>query len=99
MTGKKDIDTKTVERIAGIARLNLTDSETKKFQKDLNNILDAFKILDKAIDSKSVEPSFQPLDVKDVMREDDVEKCLGNEKALENTRHKEKGYFKGPRII
>ena len=88
----------TVKRVSRIAKLNLTESEIKKYQKDLVNILDAFKVLDKAHVSKA-EPSFQPMEIKDVAREDTAEECLGNEKALANTAHKEKGFFKGPRVV
>ncbi len=87
-----------VKRVSRIAKLNLTESEIKKYQKDLENILDAFRVLDKAPVS-NVEPSFQPMEIRDVTREDIPEACLSNEKALENTKHKEKGFFKGPRVV
>ncbi|MFA4820401.1 MAG: Asp-tRNA(Asn)/Glu-tRNA(Gln) amidotransferase subunit GatC [Candidatus Aenigmatarchaeota archaeon] len=35
--------------------------------------------------------------MENVLREDAPEKCLSNEEALKNTKHKEKGFFKGPR--
>ena len=87
-----------VKRVAAVARLELTDPELQKFQSDLNNILDAFKILDKAKVS-GIDPSFQPLPVKDVLRKDEIESYLGREKALDNTKHKQEGHFKGPRVI
>ena len=87
-----------VLKIARIARLYLSENETKKFSKDLNDVLAAFKDLDKA-KTKNVEPSFQPLLVKDIFRQDVVEPSISNEEALRNTRHKEKGFFKGPRAV
>ncbi|MBI2076251.1 MAG: Asp-tRNA(Asn)/Glu-tRNA(Gln) amidotransferase subunit GatC [Candidatus Aenigmarchaeota archaeon] len=86
-----------VRRVAKIARLDLTEAEVKKFSKDLNEILAAFKELDKA--KANVEPSFQPLEIKDVTREDKPEDVLSQEAALSNTKHKEKGFFKGPRAV
>lgn len=91
------IDADIVRHVAKLARLELTDSEIKKFSKDLNEILAAFAVLDKA--KTNEKPSFQPLPVKDVMRDDSEEKCLTQEEALANTKHKENGYFKGPRVV
>lgn len=87
-----------IDHVASVARLDLTEDEKKKFLKDLNEILAAFRVLD-SVDTKSVEPSFQPLPLADVMREDAAEKCISQEKALFNTDHKEKGFFKGPRVV
>jgi len=94
--GKKEIDIDTVMHVAKLARLNLTKSEAKKYQKDMNEILSAFKVLK---DAKAGRPSFHPLDVKDVFRADEVEKSLPRDEALKNTEHKEKGFFKGPRAV
>ncbi len=96
-TKKEKINIDTVRHVAKLARLELTDSEAKKFSKDLNEILAAFAVLDKA--KTNEKPSFQPLPVKDVMRDDEEEKCLTQQEALANTRHKENGYFKGPRVV
>ena len=84
----------TVKHVAELARLKLTASQLKKMQKDLDDILTAFKTLDEA---PSAEPSFQPIPMENVLREDAPENCLSNEEALRNTKHKEKGFFKGPR--
>jgi len=88
----------TVRHVAASARLILTEAEVKKFQMDLNNILDAFRDLQK-VDVKDIEPSFQPLPIKDVLRDDVLEPCLDHSKAMANTAHKEKGAFKGPRVV
>ena len=86
-----------VMHVAHLARLNLTKKEAKMYQEDLNNILSAFKDLEKA--KANVPPSFHPLDVRDVFRQDNEEECLKREKALANTKHKEDGFFKGPRAV
>ena len=91
------ITAEIVKKVAKIARLDLTEGEVKKFSKDLNDILSAFKDLDKA--KANVEPSFQPLEIKDVVRDDKSEDVFSQETALSNTKHKEKGFFKGPRAV
>ena len=87
-----------VEKVAGIARIHLTDSEKKKFERDMKSILEAFGSLDRA-KTDGVEPAFQPIPVKDVLREDVIEPCLTQEEALSNTKHKENGFFKGPKVV
>ena len=93
---KEQITTETVKHVARLARLNLSEKEVKKFKKELNDVLAAFKELDKAPGST---PSFQPLPIKDVFRDDKVEQTLSQSTALANTKHKEKGFFKGPRAV
>lgn len=90
----KKITEETVRHVAELARLRLTASEVKKFQKELTEILAAFKTLDEA---PHAEPSFQPIPMENIYREDVQERCLTNQQALANTKHKEKGFFKGPK--
>ena len=92
----KKISEETVEHVAKIARLNLSKREVTKFQKELTDITNAFKILDGA---PAAEPSFQPVHIENVMREDKIEPCLPQEISLKNTKHKEKGFFKGPKAV
>jgi aspartyl-tRNA(Asn)/glutamyl-tRNA(Gln) amidotransferase subunit C len=92
----KKIDEDVVRHVARLARLELTEKETKKFEKDLNEILKAFKILDEA---PNAEPSFQPIAMRNILREDTVEQGLSQETALRNTKHKEKGFFRGPKAV
>lgn len=88
----------TVEKVARIARLELTDDEKTKFSRDLGDILSAFSALEKA-DVSGVEPAFQPVEVKDVLREDVAEPCLSQKDALANAGHKENGFFKEPKAM
>ena len=90
------VDKKTVQKVAEVARLNLSEKELEQFQKDLNEILQAFSILEKAPQAK---PSFQPIEIKNATRKDEVEDSLPREKALANTKNKEDGYFKGPKVV
>ncbi|MDO8740695.1 MAG: Asp-tRNA(Asn)/Glu-tRNA(Gln) amidotransferase subunit GatC [Candidatus Woesearchaeota archaeon] len=92
------VDKELIEHVAELARLKLTNEEIDKFLPQLKEILDAFSKLDE-IDVTDTKPSFQPIDLKNVMREDKVEKCLTQEEALSLTEHKKDGYFKGPRAV
>lgn len=96
-TKGQKITTDTVIHVARLARINISEADARKYQKELNEILAAFRAL-KGV-KKSTKPSFHPLAVKDVTRKDEVEESFYQEQALANARHKEKGYFKGPRSV
>lgn len=96
MTDYWKVDKDLVKRVSSNSRLKLTDEEIEKFTSQLRDILHAFKSLDE-VDTEKVKPSFHPQEISDVYREDKVEKFDWDPFA--NTKHKEKKYFKGPRII
>lgn len=87
-----------VKRIASNARLNLSDDEVQKLLPQLKEILTAFSELDK-LDRKDTKPSFHPIEIKNISRDDITGKCLSNEEALSLTEHKKDGYFRGPKAL
>ena len=87
-----------IEKIASTSRLNLSESEINEFLPQLKEILNAFSKI-KEVNTENVRPSFQPLEIKNIYREDKIEKCLSQEEAIKNTKHKENGFFKGPKTI
>ncbi len=94
---KHAITLETVKHVARLARLEFTNKELKKFQKELNEVLAVFKNIDRV--RADCEPSFQPFEIKDVFQEDKEGWCLAQEKALANAKHKERNFFKGPRAV
>lgn len=90
------IDKELVKRVTDNARLKLSEEEITKFTKQLEDVLTAFKSLDK-VDTNNTKPSFHPQEISDVYREDKAEKFEWE--PLANTKHKEEKYFKGPRIV
>ncbi|MEK7108717.1 MAG: Asp-tRNA(Asn)/Glu-tRNA(Gln) amidotransferase subunit GatC [Patescibacteria group bacterium] len=60
-----------VEHIARLARIELTESEQKKFQQELSSILEFVAKLGE-VDTSNVEPLAGGTDLKHVMREDAV---------------------------
>ena len=95
---KIKVDEFLVRKVADNARLALTDNEAKKFIPQLDEVLEYFSMLDK-LDVSNEEPSFQPVKIRNSMREDVAGKCLSREEALSNTSHKKNGYFKGPSVM
>jgi aspartyl-tRNA(Asn)/glutamyl-tRNA(Gln) amidotransferase subunit C len=90
------IDKRLVKSVADNARLKLTEQEIEKFTKQLEDILQAFKEIDK-VNTDNVKPSFHPQEIKNVFREDKTKAWKWD--PLANTKHKEKKYFKGPKIV
>ncbi len=95
---KVKISRELLLRVADNARLSLTEKEIEKFLPQFQEILDAFSALDE-LNIEKERPSFQPIEMENVFREDRPGKCLTQEEALSNTKHKKDGYFKGPRVV
>ena len=95
---KAEITKELIEHVAEVARLKLTDKEIEKFSKELKEIIDVFSKLDK-VDTKGIEASMQPVELKNTLREDKEKKPFTQEEALSLTEHKRDGYFKGPRAV
>ena len=95
------ITEKEVRYVAGLANLQLTETEIAKFQSDLNGILEHMDKL-KEIDTTGVEPMAQVLfgaGETETLRADVVIPPLGNEAALANAPQPGTGYFKVPQVI
>ncbi|MEM5834352.1 MAG: Asp-tRNA(Asn)/Glu-tRNA(Gln) amidotransferase subunit GatC [Candidatus Aenigmatarchaeota archaeon] len=91
-----EIEEETLKYVTKIARLSLSEEEVKKFKNQLNQVLEAFKKIDE-VDTSNLEPSFHPIEIKNVLRDDEEKKWEWE--PLANTKHKEEKYFKGPRIV
>ncbi len=63
------ITKKDVEHIAKLARIELTDAEKEKFEKDLSGILDFINKLNE-VDTENILPLAGGTELKNVMRED-----------------------------
>ena len=92
------IDKEIIERVARVARLNLSEEEKKEFAGDFEEVLRNFSKIDK-VKTEKEEISVQPVKVENIFREDKTGKCLKEKDIFLNTEHKEKGFFKGPRIL
>jgi len=92
------IDKQLVREIAKTARIELNDDEIAKFEKEMNNILEAFSKIC-AVKTDNVEMSIHPIKLGSALREDRKEKCLTQEEALSLTNNKKEGYFTGPRAV
>ena len=78
---KVKVDRELLLKIASNARINLSEPEIKKFLPQLEAVLKSFSKLDE-VDVSKEEPSFQPIVLKNVLREDKKGESLSQEEAL-----------------
>jgi len=94
------IDKKTVEHIAKLANIPVSEKEEEELAKGFNK---TFEVVDKlfTVDVSGVEPTHQVTGLENILRDDviDEKKMLNQEEALNNTKNKHKGYFVVNRII
>ena len=93
-----EITKQAVEKVAKLARLELTEVEKAAFTKQLNQILTYVETL-KQYDTAGVGPTATVLGQVNVFRSDEVRPCLSAEQALANAPESAEGYFVVPKII
>ena len=77
-----EVNKELITHVANTARLTLTDDEIEQFVPQIKEILETFSKLDE-VDTKGIEPSFQPFPLKNAFREDKVEPSLSQKFTLE----------------
>lgn len=92
------IDTKTVDEIAHLARLEFNDEAKGEILNDMNRMLAWVDKLNE-IDTDKVEPLIYMSDERNVLREDDVKQTITQKEALQNAPKKDSDYFKVPKVI
>ena len=92
------ISKEEVERVAKLARLEITEAEKEVFDTHLSSILTYMDKL-KTLNTDGVEPTATVLEQTNVLREDKVCPSLPAEKALANAPECENGFFRVPKIL
>lgn len=87
-----------VEKVAKLARLELTEAEKEAFTKQLTDILSYVETL-KRYDTDGVEPTATVLGPVNVFRDDEVRPSLPVERALANAPEQSDGFFVVPKIL
>jgi aspartyl-tRNA(Asn)/glutamyl-tRNA(Gln) amidotransferase subunit C len=93
-----NIDSETVDKIAHLARLELTGTEKQEMIGDMNKILDFMAKLDE-IDTSGVEPLVYLSNEVNVFREDVVKQEVTVEEALKNAPKHDDKYFLVAKVI
>ena len=92
------LNRKDVEHVALLSRLELSETELDKFTGQLDAILEYIDVLNQ-VDTSAVEPMAHVLEIRNVMRADEVQLSLPREAALQNAPDAEDGFFKVPKIV
>ncbi len=98
--GKRSVEItkQEVEKVAKLARLELTESEKTAFTKQLSQILTHVETLNQ-YDTTGVEPTATVLGQVNVFRPDDARPSLSVERAVANAPESTDGFFVVPKII
>lgn len=82
-----------VDKIADLARLELTPGERKQFQKQLSAILDYVALLEE-LDTQAVPPTAHAVPQENIWREDVIQPSLPTEDVFYNAAQHENQQFK-----
>jgi aspartyl-tRNA(Asn)/glutamyl-tRNA(Gln) amidotransferase subunit C len=87
-----------VQKIANLARLAVSESDTEALARDLSNILDLVAQMDSA-DTEGVEPMAHPLHMAQRLRPDEVTETDRREKYQRIAPLTEDGLYLVPKVI
>jgi aspartyl-tRNA(Asn)/glutamyl-tRNA(Gln) amidotransferase subunit C len=87
-----------VAHVAKLARLELTEDETRHFADQLSAVLEHASDV-AALDTDGVPPTAHPLPLVNVLRADVVRPCLDRAEVLACAPAVQEGRFRVPRIL
>jgi aspartyl-tRNA(Asn)/glutamyl-tRNA(Gln) amidotransferase subunit C len=87
-----------IEKVARLARLELSEEEKETFGNQLEQILTYMEQLNR-LDTTRVEPTSHAIAIQNVFREDEPRPPFPKEDVLGIAPDEEDGQFKVPRII
>ena len=92
------IERKTVEHVAKLARLQLSEAELAAYGKQLGAILDYIAKLE-GLDVSGTEPLAHAAESADVMRDDAPRASLPRDAALQNAPERTPDFFVVPKVV
>jgi aspartyl-tRNA(Asn)/glutamyl-tRNA(Gln) amidotransferase subunit C len=87
-----------IEKVARLARLELSEEEKHTFGSQLEQILAYMEQLNR-IDTTGVEPTSHAIPIQNAFRDDETRPSLPREDVLGIAPEEEDGHLKVPRII
>ena len=92
------ISASDVERIARLARLDLSTEDTARFAAQMDAILGYVETL-KELDTDAIRPTSHAVPMENAFREDEIAPSIGIEKALANAPAAAGSFFRVPKVI
>jgi len=87
-----------IKKVAKLARIEFSEDELQQFTTQLDSIIGYIEKMNE-LDTDAIPPTSHVVDVKNVMREDEVRESLPREESIKNAPLAEEGFFKVPKII
>jgi aspartyl-tRNA(Asn)/glutamyl-tRNA(Gln) amidotransferase subunit C len=92
------VDKQTLQKIAHLARLEITPESEDKMLVDLNNMVNWVEKLQE-LDTEGVAPlQSMSMEVNN-LREDEPKPHLSHERAMKNAPKKDSDYFRVPKVL
>lgn len=92
------IDKKTIEHIAKLARLQISDAEAQEYSIQLGKALQHFEQISK-IDTQGVEPLITPVEIEAFWREDEASQNFTADEMTANAPARAGNLFKVPPVV
>lgn len=92
------ISPEEVAKVAGLARLDLSDEKIELFAGQLDDILNYMDKLGE-LDTSDVEPMYSPVEHTTVLRADEPRKDYTRDEVLSNAPEQDGAFFIVPRIV
>ncbi|MEA5510182.1 Asp-tRNA(Asn)/Glu-tRNA(Gln) amidotransferase subunit GatC [Crocosphaera sp. UHCC 0190] len=92
------IDRQQVQKIAHLARLDITPQEEEQFATQLNSILEYFEQLSE-LDTENVQPTTRAIEVSNITRSDTLQLYVDREALLQEAPAQEGDFFRVPQIL
>ena len=92
------LDTNTINKIAKLARIKLSDDEAKDLLKDMNSILDWVEQLNE-VNTDSIEPLAKISSSILPQRKEESKDINTSDEILQNSPDKLEGYFAVPKVV
>lgn len=92
------IDKKTIEHIAKLAKLQVSDQEANEFSEQLSKALGFFNQIS-AVETAGVEPMVSPTQIETFWREDVASREATSEEMIANAPDKVGNLYKVPPVI
>lgn len=93
-----EITDKTIEYVAALAKLELTQEEKEKAKTDLGSILGYMETMNE-LDTEGIQPMSHVFPIHNVFREDVVENGPDRDSLLANAPVKKDGCFMVPKTV
>ncbi|MEJ8554679.1 Asp-tRNA(Asn)/Glu-tRNA(Gln) amidotransferase subunit GatC [Tepidibacter sp. Z1-5] len=92
------LDKDTVKHVAKLSRLEVKEDEIEAISKKIGDVLNYVEKL-QSVDTENTDITYNPINISNQFRNDEVKESLEVKKVLQNAPQKEMGCFKVPKVL